>query len=68
MVDEDINVPVLMSLLEGGIVPVFCAITHNGQGDLLNTNADTIAACLASALGSRFNTQLTYCFEYKGVL
>ena len=51
-------------LLEKGLVPVFCAINHDGRGQLLNTNADTVAACLAAALGAR----LLCCFEQPGVL
>lgn len=52
------------SLLEKGLVPVFSAINHDGHGQLLNTNADTMASCLAAALGAR----LLCCFEQKGVL
>ena len=51
-------------LLEGGIVPVLCAINHDGRGQLLNTNADTVAGCLAAALGAR----LVCCFDRPGVL
>src|SRR3546814_13659092 len=54
--------------MEGGFVPVFSAITHDGQGQLLNTNADTIASALAVALSSRYDTSLVYCFEKRGVL
>lgn len=56
------------TLMEGGFVPVFSAITHDGQGQLLNTNADTIASALAVALSSRYDTSLVYCFEKRGVL
>ena len=55
-------------LLQAGFVPVFSAITHNGRGQLLNTNADTIASALAIALSALYNTTLIYCFEKKGVL
>ena len=51
-------------LLDQGIVPVFSAINHDGRGQLLNTNADTVAASVAAALGAR----LVYCFEKDGVL
>ena len=51
-------------LLTHGIVPVFCPINHDGQGQLFNTNADTIAGSLAAALCAG----LVYCFEKKGVL
>jgi acetylglutamate kinase len=55
-------------LMEAGFTPVFCAITHDGEGQLLNTNADTIASALAVALSSLYETTLIYCFEKKGVL
>lgn len=55
-------------LLEAGFTPVFCALTHDGQGQMLNTNADTIAAELAIGLSGNFETELLYCFEKKGVL
>jgi acetylglutamate kinase len=55
-------------LMDAGFTPVFCALTHDGEGQLLNTNADTIASALAVALSSLFETTLIYCFEKKGVL
>jgi acetylglutamate kinase len=55
-------------LLKNGFIPVFCALTHDGSGQILNTNADTIAAELASALSERYETELVFCFEKKGVL
>ena len=54
--------------LHNGMVPVFCALTHNGEGQLLNTNADTIASELAIALSKEYTTTLYYCFEKSGVL
>lgn len=51
-----------------GVVPVFCAVTHDGKGQLLNTNADTIASELAIAGSEYFDVKLQYCFEKKGVL
>lgn len=63
-----INVSFLNSLLGRGITPVFCAITHDGNGSLLNTNADTMASSLAIALSKEFSTRLIYCFEKNGVL
>lgn len=56
------------SLMAAGFTPVFCALTHDGQGQLLNTNADTIASALAVALADQYRTTLIYCFEKKGVL
>jgi len=54
--------------LNNGIVPVFSAITHDKNGQLLNTNADTIASELAKGLAGNFEVELIYCFEKKGVL
>ena len=55
-------------LMDAGFTPVFCALTHDGEGQLLNTNADTIASALAVALSKLYETTLIYCFEKKGVL
>ncbi|MCK0132349.1 acetylglutamate kinase [Flavobacteriaceae bacterium F08102] len=55
-------------LLTLGMIPVFCAITHDTNGQLLNTNADTIAAEIAVAMSSQYETTLFYCFDKKGVL
>jgi acetylglutamate kinase len=55
-------------LMDAGFTPVFCALTHDGEGQLLNTNADTIASALAVALSTIYETTLIYCFEKKGVL
>jgi len=55
-------------LLQHEITPIFCAITHNKNGQLLNTNADTIAAELAIGLSKNYNVSLYYCFEKNGVL
>jgi acetylglutamate kinase len=63
-----VNVTLLEALLLQGIVPVFSAITHDGNGQLLNTNADTVASALASSLSLAFDVKLLYCFEKKGVL
>ncbi len=65
---QNINADFLGMLLDGGYVPVFCAITHDTKGSLLNTNADTMASSLARALSGRFNSSLIYCFEKDGVL
>ncbi|EFK97879.1 Acetylglutamate kinase [sediment metagenome] len=63
-----VNVEMISVFLENGITPVFSAITHNGEGQLLNTNADTIASALAVALSKKYEVQLNYCFEKNGVL
>lgn len=65
---KSVNTPLLSTLLESGIVPVFCAITHDKNGQLLNTNADTIASELAIALSEVYDVTLNYCFEKPGVL
>lgn len=65
---DAVNVPVLRHLLSGGLVPVCCAITHDGRGQLLNTNADTIASRLAVALAPHYRVRLQYSFERPGVL
>jgi acetylglutamate kinase len=65
---KKVNTSLLETLLSNGIVPVFCAITHDGKGQLLNTNADTIASELAIALSEVFDVTLNYCFEKPGVL
>ena len=64
----EINTSFFKNLLDNKIIPVCCAISHDGKGQLLNTNADTIASDIASALSENFEVTLTYCFEKKGVL
>ncbi len=63
-----VDADAIATLVDAGFVPVFSAITHDGHGQLLNTNADTIAAAVAVALSSRYSTSLVYCFEKRGVL
>lgn len=65
---KKVNTKTLEILLQNDIIPVFCAITHNENGQLLNTNADTIASELAIGFASIYNTELYYCFEKNGVL
>ncbi|HVI45022.1 MAG TPA: acetylglutamate kinase [Chitinophaga sp.] len=65
---EALQTAPLQSLLEGGITPVFAPLTHDGKGQMLNTNADTIASSLAIALSAFYQVRLIYCFEKKGVL
>lgn len=64
----NVNSNLLVSLLSLHITPVFSAITHDGNGQLLNTNADTIAAEIAISLSETYDVQLLYSFEKKGVL
>lgn len=63
-----VQTDVLYSLIEQGAVPVVSPITHDGNGLLLNTNADTIASELARALVHDCNVTLIYCFEKPGVM
>lgn len=65
---DGINTNIINALLTSGLVPVFCAITHDGKGQLLNTNADTIASEIAIGMSTLYETTLYYCFEKKGVL
>jgi acetylglutamate kinase len=66
--ETSINPNNISSLMNAGFTPVFCALTHDGEGQLLNTNADTIASALAVALAKLYETTLIYCFEKRGVL
>lgn len=65
---KEVNADVLASLIQQGIVPVLAPLTHDKQGHMLNTNADTIAGEAAKALAKYFNVTLMFCFEKKGVL
>ena len=58
----------LSRLIEAGITPVMAPLTHDGQGNILNTNADTIASEAAKALAPFYDVTLIYSFEKKGVL
>ncbi|MGM0392666.1 MAG: acetylglutamate kinase [Bacteroidota bacterium] len=64
----EINSAFISSLLEQNITPVFSAISCTRRGELLNTNGDSVAAELAIALSSSYETELYFCFEKKGVL
>jgi len=66
--NEAVGVEILQALLDKNLVPVLAPLTHDGQGQLLNTNADTIASALAVALCEQYEVRLIYCFEKKGVL
>ena len=65
---DSVNSLAIKKFLDAGFTPIFSAITHNGTGQLLNTNADTIASALATALSDHYETSLIYCFEKNGVL
>jgi len=65
---ESFNTYFLNRLLDEQIIPIISAITHDSNGQLLNTNADTIASTLAAALCQTCEVKLSYCFEKVGVL
>ncbi len=65
---DKVNGKVLKMLLENGVTPVLAPLTHDGNGTILNTNADTIASETAKALAKDFDVTLVFCFEKSGVL
>jgi len=65
---DRVDAQLLASLIESGIVPVVAPLTHDGEGHILNTNADTIASSVACALAEHYDVILTFCFEKAGVL
>jgi len=65
---EEVNSRELRLLLNENVVPVIAPLTHDGKGQLLNTNADTIASEIGTELSAYYNVYLFFCFEKKGVL
>lgn len=65
---KKVKADTLSQLIHQDIVPILAPLTHDGKGNLLNTNADTIAAQAAQAFAKHFDVKLIYCFEKKGVL
>lgn len=65
---ESTNGKALAALIEQGITPIMAPLTHDGKGNILNTNADTIAAETAKGLAPYYDVTLIYCFEKNGVL
>ena len=65
---KEVNVNLYQQLLAESLVPVCCALTHDGNGQLLNTNADTITAEIGKALAKQYVTKISYCFELPGVM
>ncbi len=65
---DKVNSELLADLIAKGVVPVLSPIGHDVQGNLLNTNADTIASETAIALAKHFDVTLMFCFEKRGVL
>ena len=65
---EDVDTGLVSCFLDMGITPVFCAIMHDGKGELLNCNADGVASAIAIAMSASEPLELIYCFEKDGVL
>ncbi|MCE1197879.1 MAG: acetylglutamate kinase [Marinilabiliales bacterium] len=65
---KTVNFQALNELIEEGAIPVMAPITHDGHGQLLNTNADTIASEIAVAMSREYEVRLIFCFEKSGVL
>lgn len=65
---ERVDSELLGRLLDGGLVPVFSAIMHDGRGTLLNCNADSVASAVALGAARLAPVDLVYCFEKAGVL
>ena len=63
-----VNADLIHTLLNQQLIPVFCPVTHSKDGQLLNTNADSIASAVAKAMSQQSSVVLKYCFEYNGVL
>jgi acetylglutamate kinase len=64
----EVDAAAIGRLLRSDFSPVFCAITHDGKGQLLNTNADTIASRLATGLATDWQVKLYLCLDKNGVL
>ena len=65
---KDVAYNSIDKLIKANFTPVFCAITHDGNGQLLNTNADTITSQVAVGMSHLYETSIYYCFELNGVL
>ena len=65
---DEVNIGLMKAFMDQQLSLVFSPLTHNGQGLLLNTNADTIAQEIAKAMSELFEVSLVYCFEKPGVL
>lgn len=66
--EDSVNADLIQQFISLGLTLVFCPINHDGHGQLLNTNADTIAASIAKALCVHYTVELYFCFEKRGVL
>lgn len=68
LLTDKVNINLLHTLLHNNLLPVIAPITANSSGQLLNVNADTVAAAIATALSQSYNVSLVYCFEKSGLL
>ena len=67
-VNAKLGISNLELMLENNLTPIIAPLTHDGKGQMLNTNADTIASSIAVALSKVYKVRLIYCFEKKGIL
>lgn len=65
---DKVNNELLIKLLDDDLTPVIAPVSHNKKGQLLNTNADTIAQEVARSISTKYAVTLIYCFEKKGIL
>ena len=65
---DEMNVSFIKTLLDSGITPVFCALTHDGKGSMLNSNADSVASSVAVSMSKKMPVDLIFCFELLGVM
>lgn len=65
---DKVDAEAIARLLDAGVIPVIAPLSHDGNGTMLNTNADTIASEVAQALAPLYDVTLTFCFEKPGVL
>ena len=65
---DRVDAAAIKKLTDSGFTPLFCSITHDGNGTLLNTNADTVASSVACGVASLEDVELIFCFEKDGVL
>lgn len=65
---KSVNIDLLQKFLELELTPIFTAITHDQKGNLLNTNADSVASVLAQSLAPNYEVELLYCFDKDGIL
>jgi len=65
---EKVDATAIDNLLKTDAVPVIAPLTHDGKGNMLNTNADTMAASVATAMSQLYKVTLVFCFEKQGVL